>query len=391
MLGGGLELGESIWSQIISMIFFLIFILFYSRIMVIQVLFRLERSAELLERMSSKAVRIVLKKISKKPNKKIRNSVKSFLEFFVIDPVDLDPYGIIKKIEHLLDLQKERFKYFVDQIAPKANSEDKANIMMGLSGAISLYQLTKLVRHYVELIKKTKSINLAMLLQMQLPLVERIARALLKGTEALSNGWPLGDSIGAYVAAKLIGNSKFKLVDKETIVCRKKYRGKDVIIIKARGPGGRTGNPGRVLEKIARREKIAKIITIDAALKLEGEKTGTVAEGVGVAIGGRGVEKSYIENVAVRRKIPLDSIIIKMSQEEAITPMRKEILKSVPRILEAIENSIKRTKGKGKIVIIGVGNSCGVGNNKKELEKTEKIINENIRKMRKKKKKRKLR
>ena len=386
-----MELGESIWSQIISMIFFLIFILFYSRIMVIQVLFRLERSAELLERMSSKAVRIVLKKISKKPNKKIRNSVKSFLEFFVITPVDLDPYGILKKIEHLLDLQKERFRYFVDQIAPKANSEDKANIMMGLSGAISLYQLTKLVRHYVELIKKTKSINLAMLLQMQLPLVERIARALLKGTEALSNGWPLGDSIGAYVAAKLIGNSKFKLVDKETIVCRKKYRGKDVIIIKARGPGGRTGNPGRVLEKIARREKIAKIITIDAALKLEGEKTGTVAEGVGVAIGGIGVEKSYIENVAVKRNIPLDSIIIKMSQEEAITPMRKEILKSVPRILEAIENSIKRTKGKGKIVIIGVGNSCGVGNNKKELEKTEKIINENIRKMRKKKKKRKLR
>jgi len=386
-----LELGESIWSQIISMIFFLIFILFYSRIMVIQVLFRLERSAELLERMSSKAVKIVLKKISKKPNKKIRNSVKSFLEFFVITPVDLDPYGIIKKIEHLLDLQKERFRYFVDQIAPKANSEDKANIMMGLSGAISLYQLTKLVRHYVELIKKTKSINLAMLLQMQLPLVERIARALLKGTEALSNGWPLGDSIGAYVAAKLIGNSKFKLVDKETIVCRKKYRGKDVIIIKAKGPGGRTGNPGRALEKIARREKIAKIITIDAALKLEGEKTGTVAEGVGVAIGGIGVERSYIENVAVKRNIPLDSIIIKMSQEEAITPMRKEILKSVPRILEAIENSIKRTKGKGKIVIIGVGNSCGVGNNKKELEKTEKIINENIRKMRKKKKKRKLR
>ena len=341
--------------------------------------------------MSSRAVRIVLKKISKRPSKKIRNSVKSFLEFFVITPVSLDPYGIIKKIEHLLDLQKERFRYFVNQVAPKADPEDKANIMMSLSGAISLYQLTKLVRHYVELIKKTKSINLAMLLQMQLPLVERIARALLKGTEALSNGWPIGDSIGAYVAAKLIGNSRFKLIDEETIVCRKKYKGKDIIIIKAKGPGGRTGNPGRVLEKIAKRERIAKIITIDAALKLEGEKTGTVAEGIGVAIGGIGVEKSYIENVAVKRNIPLDSIIIKMSQEEAITPMRNEVFKSVPRVLEAIENSIKRTRRKGKIVIIGVGNSCGVGNSKNELEKTEKIIKMNIRKMKKREKKKRFR
>ena len=55
-------------------------------------------------------------------------------------------------------------------------------------------------------------------------------------------------------------------------------------------------------------KKIAKIITIDAAAKLEGERTGTIAEGVGVALGGIGVDRTYIENVAVKRKIPLDSI-----------------------------------------------------------------------------------
>jgi len=373
-------LGGSIWSQVISLILFLIFIFFYSRIMVTQILLRLERSVELLERMSLKAEDIVLKKISKKPDRKIRRSVKRFFEFFVISPVDLDPYGLVRKLEHVIDLEKERFKYFVSQVAPSLDPEKRANIMMGLSGAINLYQLTKQVRHFVELIKKTKSINLAMILQMQLPLIERLAKALLKGTEALSNGWPVGDTIGAYVAANLIGNSKIKEIDEDTIVCRKKYKRRDVIIIKAKGPGGRTGNPGRVLEKIAKREKIAKIITIDAAAKLEGEKTGTVAEGVGVAIGGIGVEKSHVEEVAVKRKIPLDSIIIKMSQEEAITPMKASILNSLPRVIEALDNAIERTRERGKIIIVGVGNTSGVGNNKKEAEEAKKIIKENIKK-----------
>ncbi len=261
--------------------------------------------------------------------------------------------------------------------------------MMGLSGAITLYQLTKLVRHFVELIKKTKSVNLAMLLQMQLPLIERLARALLHGTEALSNGWPVGDTIGAYVAANLIGDSKFKEVDDETIVCRKKYKKRDVIIIKAKGPGGRTGNPGRVFEKISKKEKIAKIVTIDAAMKLEGEKTGTIAEGVGVAIGGVGVEKSYIENIAVKKNIPLDSIIIKMSQEEAITPMKKPIFNSVSKVMRVLDETIERTGEKGKIIIVGVGNTSGVGNNKKEIEEAKKIIKKNIKKMARLKRKKK--
>ena len=362
--------------------------------MVQQILFKLERSAELLERMSSKTEKTVLKKISKRPDRKLKNRVSSFLEFFAIEPVSLDPYGLVKKVEHIIDLEKERFSYFVKQVAPSMDSEKRSNIMMGLSGAITLYQLTKLVRHFVELIKKTKSVNLAMLLQMQLPLIERLARALMHGTEALSNGWPVGDTIGAYVAANLIGNSKVKEIDDETIICRKNYKKRDVIIVKAKGPGGRTGNPGRVVEKFSRKEKVAKIITIDAAMKLEGEKTGTIAEGIGVAIGGVGVEKSYVENIAVKRNLPIDSIIIKMSQEEAITPMRKPILNSVPNVMKALDETIERTKEKGKIIIVGVGNTSGVGNNKKDVDEAKKVIGQNIRKMnalkRKKKKRFKL-
>ena len=383
--------GEGIWGQVISLIFFLVFIFFYQRIMVTQILFRLEKSAELLEGMSKKAEMTIIKKISKKPNNKLKNGVRNFLEFFVISPVDIDPYGIIRKLEHLIHLEKERFKYFVGQITPSVNSEEQANIMMGLSGAMSLYQLSKLVRHFVELIKKTKSINLAMILQMQLPLIEMFGKALLRGTEALSNGWPVGDTIGAYIAADFIGDSNVVEVDDETVVSRKKYKNKDIIIIKAKGPGGRTGNPGKVLDDICKKEKIGKIITIDAALKLEGEKTGSIAEGVGVAIGGIGVDKSYVEEVAIKKKLPLDSIIIKMGQEEAIMPMKKSIFDSLPKVMNALNETIARTKEKGKIIIVGVGNTSGVGNDRKSIEKSKKIINENIKKIKaleKKKKKR---
>jgi len=374
-------LGESIWGQIISIIMFFIFIFFYQRIMVTQILFKLEKSAELLEGMSTKAEMTVLKKINKRPNSKLKNSVKNFLEFFVISPVDMDPYGIIRKLEHLITLEKERFKYFVGQITPGANPEEQANIMMGLSGAMSLYQISKLVRHFVELIKKTKSINLAMILQMQLPLIEMFGKALLRGTEALSNGWPVGDTIGAFIAADLTGDSKVIEVDDETVVARKKYKNKDVIIVKAKGPGGRTGNPGKIVENICNKEKIAKIITIDAALKLEGEKTGSIAEGVGVAIGGIGTDKSYVEEVAVKKKLPLDTIIIKMSQEEAIMPMKKGIYDSLPKVMNVLNETMTRTKEKGKIIIVGVGNTSGVGNDRKGIEKSKKIINENIKKM----------
>jgi len=216
-----------------------------------------------------------------------------------------------------------------------------------------------------------------------------MAKALLIGTEALSNGWPVGDTIGAYVVADLIDNSKVREADDETVVCRKKYRKRDVIIVKAKGPGGRTGNPGRIVEKICEKEKIAKIITIDAALKLEGEKTGTIAEGVGVAIGGIGTDKSFIEDIAVKKNLPLDTIIIKMSQEEAIMPMKKSIIGSLSNVIQALNETIDRTKEKGKIIIVGVGNTSGIGNSKKDAEKSKEIIDKNIRKMKARAKKKK--
>jgi hypothetical protein len=348
--------------------------------MVSQLLWKLEKSAVMLEGLTTKAKNIVTKKIPKK-SKEIKEKIDNFLEFFMIEPVSLDPYGIIKKLEHISNLSEERFKVFVKDIASTLNKEEQANLVMGLSATISLYQLAKVVRHYVETVRKTKNLQLGMVLEMQLPLIERISKALLNGAEALTNGWPIGDSVGCIVAARLIGNNKVKEMEGDVVFVEKKIKGKDVIIMKAKGPGGRLGKLGRAVEKILKRKKIRKIITIDAAAKLEGEKTGKVAEGVGVAIGGIGVDRAYIENLATKKNIPLDSIVIKMSQEEAIQPIPEAVLKAVPLAVQAVERIVENSKG--PVLIVGVGNTCGVGNDLKSAEKAEIEARKNLKMLKK--------
>lgn len=367
-LGGG---NIDLTTIIFYIVFFLIMPILYLRMNYWQSLLKLESVANTLTEMSVNAKKIVLKKISKNPDLRLKQEINSFMEFFMIEPVNLDPYGIMSKIEHLVDLQERRFESFVEKIAPNADLETQANLVMGLSGALSLHQIEKIIRHYAELVKKTKSVQLAMIISMQLLLVERIAKALLTGTEALANGWAIGDATGPLVAAHMIGEARGKEIEKDVLLFRKRVGNKSVLILKARGPGGRLGKLGKAVEKIARRNKIAKIITIDAAAKLEGERTGSIAEGVGVAIGGPGVDRSRIENLAVHQDIPIDSYVIKMAPEEAIMPIKKEVIAAVPHVIDVVEENIKNTREKGVIVVVGVGNTGGVGNNKKAAKKTE--------------------
>jgi hypothetical protein len=360
-------LGNIVW---VVMLFILMFV--SPSLMLYQSLWKLEQKAYMFEGLTIRGKKYVVSKISKAPSRDLKSEIDHFLEFFMIEPVSLDPFGIIKKIEHIVDLSEDKFKIFVKQVAPRASPEEQADLVAALSGAMTLHQIAKIVRHFVELIRKTKNLQLAIILQMQLPMIERIAKALLKGTEAFSNGWAIGDSIGPLVGAHLIGGSRTTEFDEETLIARTKIKGKNVIIIKAKGPGARLGKLGKAVESIVKKEKINKIITIDAAAKLEGEKTGGIAEGVGVVIGGIGVDKAYIENLAVQNKIPLDGIVIKMSQEEAFMPLKKEILNSIPNVVKLVEKNVSSTKG--TTLLIGVGNTCGIGNNKKDAEKAEQLI-----------------
>jgi hypothetical protein len=361
--------------NIVWIVFIVATIFFGPQLMFYQIFMKLSQSANMLEGFAISGKKIVMRRITKKPSKEMKESINNFAEFFAIDPVTTDPYGVMKKIEHIYSLSEKRFNRFAKEIAPNFNEEEKADIAMGLSGAVSLNQIAKIVRHFVEMARKTKSYQWAMILQMQLPTIERFSKGLLKGTEALTNGWPLGDSIGPMIAANLIGDAKAKEIkDEDTLVARRTIKGRTVFIVKAKGPGGRLGKLGKTVERLVKQNKIGKIITIDAAAKLEGEKTGKTAEGIGVAIGGIGVDRTYIENIATTKGLPLDSIVIKMSQEEAIMPMKTEILSALYKVTRVVEDNVAKTEEKGGIIVVGVGNTCGIGNNRKAILDAEKEI-----------------
>ncbi len=363
--------GGDITGAIISTAMFFLFFYVYPKLMFSQIMFNLTKIAEEIEGLSRKGKKNVLKAISRKQDKKTMHAIDRIFEFFAIMPVDLDNYGIVRKIEHVVQQQKHRFDLFSSQLAPHADTEKRANITMGLAGGISLYSLSKIMRHYVSIAKKTKSIQIAYILQMQLPLIERLSKSLYRGTKALANGWPIGDGIGPLIIASLMGNGKMDVIEEDTIVAKRTIKGRNVYLMKAKGPGGRLGRPGKAIEALSKKMRIDKIITVDAAAKLEGEKTGSIAEGIGVAMGGIGVERSYIEEVAVKNSIPFDTVIVKMSHEQAISPMRKSIKDALPKAIESIERMIvEGTKESFNVIVIGVGNTSGVGDSLSDAEKT---------------------
>jgi hypothetical protein len=384
------QFGGDLLSTIITFIFFLIVVIFGPRLMTTQTILKLEQEATELEGMAEKSKSYILKSISKKSNSRLKENVTNFLEFFAIEPVASDPYGLIKKIDHIVKNSNQRFTYFVNQIAPDFSEAKKRDIKNALEGAMITHQVAKIVRHYLELIKKYKMFQLAMIIQMQLPLITRMAKASMHATHAFVDGIPIGDGIGPLTAANLMKENVKIFKEDEFSVAETNIAGRRVWVSKAEGPGASTGYPGKFLTKFFKNQKIDKIITVDAALKLEGEKTGLIAEGVGVAMGGNGVDRYEIEEISVKNNIPLDAVAIKVSEEDALMPMKKEVLDSVPKAIEAVKKAVLRANKNEKIMIMGVGNTCGIGNDINSVVKTEELIRNHIKKMEESKKEKKV-
>ena len=363
--GDGGILGTVVW---FVMFFALIFL--YPRLMLSQMLYKIEQSAVRMENMSQTSMKMVGKKVSSSHGKELRRKIEDFNDFFVVEPSSLDPYGIVKKIDQTIRAMENRFTEFVDEIASGKSYDEKQEINYGLRASMGLRQLSKIVRHYVEMAKKFKNLQIAMILQMQMPIIEKIAEGELKGTEAFINNWPIGDSIGPLVAASLIDKSNE--VAEDVVMGTTEIEDRKCFVLKAKG-GPHLGRVDEAIQSIMKKNKIARIITIDAAQQLEGEKSGSVAEGVGFAMGGWG-QREMIENMLIPRKMDIDSIVVKVGMFEAIMPMKKDVFNSLEKTQALVKKSVKRVKKGQKVIIIGVGNSSGVGDDKRTVEKTKKLV-----------------
>lgn len=290
--------------------------------------------------------------------------------FFVIEPVSLDPTGLIKRLEHIIDGYQDFLQREVSRMAPKADENKKANLRDQVEGIIVLDQIYRVVRHYLILGKRTQNWIYIAQIQMMLPEILRIAKAYWRAGEAFRRGLPIGDSIGPLVALNLIGNAEVKEIAPDVVGAEIDIEGRRVLVVKAKGPGGNVGKPGEAIERVieSRNGNIARIIMIDAAAKLEGEPTGEIAEGVGAAIGDPGPEKWKIEQVATKYGIPIDSIVIKMDQLEAITVMRPEIAKTTEEVVKRVKEAVvTRTRPGDYVIVAGIGNSIGIANREEEM------------------------
>ncbi len=290
--------------------------------------------------------------------------VDRFLEYFAISPVDLDPSGVIWRLEHLLDVRDIRFKDDVKLMAPQADETQINNLENMLEATLALNIIYKVIRHFYLLGKKTLSLYIIMQLQMILPLIMREAEAYASAQKAFTLGQPIGDGAGALVAAKLMQGYEKTKVEKDVVVAQVPIEGRTAYVLKAEGPGGNVGKPGEAIKQIIEQNegKISLAIVIDAGMKLEGEKVGEVSEGIGVAIGGPEVDKYKVEEAALKHKVPINAIIIKEDIGDAVSPMRKEIVDAIDGVIERVKRLIlERTKTGDSIIIAGIGNTIGIG------------------------------
>jgi len=308
-----------------------------------------------------------------KPEKDPTAVLDNYMEFFIAPPVNMDPAGVMKKFELIQNMGEEKFLRMTKTIAPHADDEWRSNITMALKATLGINGVAKLVKHNLELSRKTGNLQILLMLQMSLPMIMKLVRAEYDGANAFSDGKPVGDGLGPLVAGMLmkdLSDDELNYHD-DMIIGEMELEGRNIFIVRAKGPGARIGKIGRIVSSILEEKDIKRLITVDAAQKLEGEETGSVAEGIGVVIGGIGVEKWILEEQMVKKDLQVDAIIVKMSPEEAMRNMTRKILEASEKALEILENSILQSEAGTSIMVLGVGNSCGVPNTVKDITKID--------------------
>lgn len=276
-------------------------------------------------------------------------------------PVDMDPNGIVEKVQHTVRSREDYTREHVKSLFSEINDVELSKTQTLLEIASSLQMIHKIINHMFLTAKKQNNYPLILPLQMILPFIMEQAEAMKEAIPVFKRGQPVGDGIGPMVVGKMMLHSPKEIVAFQTAVAKTEFESRKLFLLKAEGPGSTVGRPADALESIISENKLDAIIMIDAALKMEGEDSASVARGFGAAIGGIGTEKFHIEAIATKKQIPIFSIVVKQSVKEAITLMTKEIADQADDVrLQVYEMIRENTKEGQSVAIIGVGNTVGV-------------------------------
>lgn len=350
--------------QTVVSLLFIGMIFFFPKIMLWQADRRMRNALIDLEGYKEDTKSMFMSELTDDKTPAMEKKFKTLRDFKFSQPTGLDPAGMVGKLEHVLDSSEDKFNRFVERNADTEDEEELADLNMAFKGVMGTHQIYKVTRHFRQLISKTSNIQLVGLIQMMLPIYKDLAESQREATRAFVDQAPIGDSIGPLVAAKLIEEEPEEVAE-DIVYSEEEINGQKVHVIKSKGPGARLGKYGDALDTVADENSLEAIITVDAGAKFEGEETGSISEGVGVMMGGPGVEKSKIEEAATEHDVPLEGIIIKQSPGEASKPMKKEIYDSYKEAVDKVGQLVDEFDG--EVAVVGVGNTCGVGNTREDV------------------------
>lgn len=342
---------------------FFILMFYGQRIQTSMMLVSVKRNLGKLEKLKSAAHTSVLKSALRfKGDQKIVEGRIARLEgSFAIQPVNMDPAGIVGKLEHVLDTYDDNLRDEVKAIANGATDAEVNTLSNQMEISIGLDQMYRVVRHFYLLARKAGGLLALYQLQMAMPQIMEEAEAYSSAIDAFAKGQPIGDGIGPLIAAKMADTAQPQEIERDTLMYETGIEGRNALIVRAKGPGGSVGKPGLAVEKLIESKNPSLVVTVDAALKFEGEASGEVAEGVGAAIGGPGVDRYHIEQSATKHNIPMIAIVVKMSNKEAISQMTQQVRLAVDEAIKRVKNTIDaRSKSGDTVIVAGIGNTMGI-------------------------------
>ncbi len=360
-----LGLGTSNLLTVIYLAFFFVFIVFGQQLQYYISIGSVSRAVDRLMVAKDVASRETLEYLTQgKPAEDTAKKLAQLIEFVTLMPETLDPAGVVPKMQQVVRNSDVRVRGEIQRLIAVDDPVRVSAAQNMVEIASSLTTIYKVVRHFYLTSRKTRSYFTLVQLQASMPQIMEMADALSAATRSIAKAQPIGDGLGALVASRLMSGAPKQPIARDTVLSKTEYRGRTLYIVKAEGPMGYVGEPDEAIRKVVEEMKVelSAIIMADAALKLEGEKTGEMVEGMGAAIGGIGTEKFGIEEVAAKHAIPIYAILVKESQIEALTVMRKEIADASQAVLEAANAVIEqRTKEGDSVLFAGVGNTLGIG------------------------------
>ncbi len=351
-------LSNFIWAALI-----VVFLVYGQRIQIAISMRSISKYLTKLESFSKSATDSYIKELSSRGiNEDVAKGEASILvNSFLISPTNMDPFGVVKKLKHLLDSYEDFFTGRIKALLPTADYITVQNLSGLAETALALNEIYKYARHLYLSAKNYNDLYSLVMLQVQMPFLVEAAEAYSASIEPMKKGLSIGDGLGPLVAQQLAQGAQFSEIVKDTEVAQIQLDGRNVIVLKAKGPGSTVGRPGEGVKAVMENYPIKAVITVDAGLKLEGEDSGQSVEGYGVAMGGPGTDRFEIEEAAANKNVPLYAVIVKMSLKEAIGPMNDTVRRAALDAVQKVKSIIQEKTAPGDYVIVaGIGNTLGI-------------------------------